>query len=84
MVKFEQIQSYALTMVTTAIIIGLGAKILGSGGMQASETDANVNTTLQRGVLALMEYSNWFDEIALVTVAAVIIGLVAMFKPGRS
>lgn len=77
------IPGYAILLVVAAVTVGVGAKILGTSGMQAGEGDANVNTTLGRGVTALMKLSEWFDEIALVIAAVIIIGLIGgLFMTG--
>lgn len=77
------IPGYAILLVVAAVTVGVGSKILGTGGMQAGESDANVNTTLGRGVTALGKLSEWFDEIALVIAAVIIIGLIGgLFMQG--
>jgi|SRR3972149_6681668 len=67
-----------ITFVVVAIIISFGADILGDirTDQTAGSYEANVST---KGLEALKKFGDWLPTIALVVVAAIIIGIIMMY-----
>ncbi len=71
----QSLGAMALVVVVAAIIISMGAQILGQ--MQAQQTTNGIpyNITGQ-GLVGLVTFGQWIPLISLVIVAAVVIGVI--------
>lgn len=68
--------SLAIIFVVVTIIIAFGAQILGEFDFDAGTYEANVTTS---GLSALGTFGDWLPTLALVVIAAIIIGVVVMY-----
>lgn len=70
--------SLAIVFVVATIIIAFGAQILGE--IRADQTNATwENNVTISGLDALSTFGDWLPTLALVVVAAIIIGVVVMY-----
>lgn len=81
----QQLGSMALVIVVAAMVIGLGASILSSFRTQ-QQTDYgqyslpyNIST---QGLTGLSTFANWIPLVALVIVAAIVIGVIVRYMGG--
>jgi len=72
-----QLASVGVTFVVIAIVLGMGAKILGK--MNTDSTGTTMNATIKNATAALAELSSWLPTIAVIVAAAVIIGIVVTY-----
>jgi|TARA_R100001530_G_scaffold12388_2_gene11646 hypothetical protein len=68
----------AITLVILAIILGIGGTILGSI-QETQTTDGYAYNSTQEGLKGLKTLSDYQTVIALVAVAAVVVGIVLAF-----
>lgn len=74
----------ALTFVVVAIAIAIGAAVLTDVRSSSTFTtnDAGYNATT-KGLLAMTTFGDWLPTLALVVVAAIIIGVLIMYLASR-
>ena len=70
----SSLQAAGLSLVVLAVIIGIGAQILGTIQGTQTENTTEYNTS-RAGLLAMSEFANWFTIIVIVLIAVVIIAL---------
>ena len=71
----ENLLTYGILMVAVAIVLGFGAQILAD--IQATQTSGTAAYNSSAGGLnATNTFASWLDNIALIIVAAVIIGII--------
>lgn len=80
--SLNALAAIGITFVVVTIVLSFGAQILGQ--LQADQTagTAERNTTTY-GLTALADMGSWLPTIALVVIAAVIIGIVVTFLGRR-
>jgi hypothetical protein len=77
----NDLSGIAITFVVVAIVLGIGATILTS--VQTGQTANGFAWNATAGGLAgLQQISSWQVTLAIITVAAVVIGVISLF--GRS
>lgn len=64
----------AILLVVVVVAVAIGAYILNTIGTTFTANSAAANVTT-KGTAALATFSNWFTIIAIVVVAAIVIGL---------
>ena len=75
------IPTFALVIVVAGIVVGLGVMILSN--FKQSIDDTTANTSVDYAISGLSELASWFQTIALVIAAVIIIGLVLLFRGAR-
>ena len=76
--RLQDLAGIAIIFVTTAIVIGIGADVVTNiRGGEANHT-VKYNTTMY-GLQGLEELASWLPTIAIVVVAAVVIGIIALY-----
>ena len=70
----SSLQAAGLSLVVLAVVIGIGAQILGTIQDQQTENSTEYNTSAA-GLDALGEFADWFTIIVIVLIAVVIIAL---------
>ena len=68
----------AITFVVVAIVLGVGADVLDNIQDGQSQNSSAYNAT-GYGLTAIGKFSNWLPTIAVIVVAAVIIGIIYMY-----
>ena len=80
--RLQDLATIAITFVIIAIIIGIGADVLGklqvNMGTDNNTADVQYNAT-QYGLEGLEELASWLPTIAIIVAAAVIIGIIAAY-----
>ncbi len=77
--NLNQLGTVAIAFVFVAIVIGIGADVLGDirAGQTANSYEYNAST---RGLESVDELGTWLPTIALVIAAAFVIGVLAYFR----
>ncbi len=76
--SIQDMSSIGITLVVTAIVVGIGATILSS--IQNTQTVGSVAyNSSGYGLTGLQTLSSYMPTIALVAVAAVVIGIILVF-----
>lgn len=77
--NLNQLGSVAIAFVFVAIVIGIGADVLGDirSGQTSNSYEYNAST---RGLESVDELGQWLPTIALVIAAAFVIGVLAYFR----
>ena len=76
--QLNDLSGIAITFVVIAIILGIGATILAS--IQTGQAPASyAHNATGQGLLALDELSGWQVTLAVIVIAAVVIGVIGMF-----
>jgi len=77
--NLNQLGTVAIAFVFVAIVIGIGADVLGDirGGQTANSYEYNAST---RGLESVDELGTWLPTIALVVAASFVIGVLAFFR----
>ena len=68
----------AITFVVVTIVISFGATILDDIQDDQTENDSDYNAT-GKGLEALVTFADWLPTLALIVVAAVIIGIIVRY-----
>lgn len=71
----------AIAFVFIAIVVGVGADVLGDIRADQTAGSYEENATVQ-GLQSLDTLASWLPTIALVIAAAIVIGVLAMFRSG--
>jgi len=80
--RLEDLSGIAITFVIIAVILGIGATILTS--VQSGQTaDGYAYNATQQGLLALDEMAGWQTTLAIIVIAAVVIGVIGFFYVRR-
>ncbi len=76
--RLQDLAGIAIIFVVVAIVIGIGADVLTN--IQAGKTTGSTeyNASLY-GLQGLEELASWLPTIAIVVVAAVVIGIIALY-----
>ena len=76
--RLQDLAGIAIIFVTVAIVIGIGADVITNiRGTEANYT-VKYNTT-KYGLEGLEELASWLPTIAIVVVAAVVIGIISLY-----
>ena len=76
--RLQDLAGIAIIFVVVAIVVGIGADVLTNiqTGKTAHSTEYNAS---QYGLQGLEELASWLPTIAIVVVAAVVIGIIALY-----
>ena len=76
--NLQDLAGVAIIFVIVAIVIGIGASVLTSvsSGKTAGSTEANASTY---GLKGLEQLGSWLPTIAIVVVAAIVIGIIVTY-----
>ena len=78
-------QSIALVLMVTGIVIGIGVYVLATMGSTLSSTSATASTIINNTASAVGNFADWLPIIVVVVAAAIILGIIGMaFSFGRS
>ena len=76
--ELSQLAGIAVTFVVLAIVLSFGATILGN--LQDDQTSGEVDyNATQHGLESMEEFSSWLPTLAIIIVAAIIIGIVVRY-----
>ena len=76
--RLQDLAGIAIIFVTTAIVIGIGADVVSNIGADDVNQSVQFNTT-HYSLTGLEELASWLPTIAIVVVAAVVIGIIALY-----
>jgi len=83
--RLQDLAPIAILFVVIAIVVSVGADVL-SNIQEGKTTDSVEYNATQYGLQGLEELSSWLPTLAIIIVAAIVIGIIAawfMFKGGR-
>ena len=76
--QLGDLSGIAITFVVLAVVLGVGATILDS--IQLGQTaDSTAYNATGEGLTALGDFAGWLPTLAVIVVAAVVIGTIAFF-----
>ena len=76
--RLQDLAGIAIIFVVVAIVVSIGADVLSNIRGTASLNDTKWNATTY-GLQGLEELASWLPTIAIVVVAAVVIGIIALY-----
>lgn len=80
--RLEDLSGIAITFVVLAVVLGIGATILTS--VQSGQTaNSYAYNASQEGLVAVDELAGWQQTLAIIVVAAVVIGVIGLFYTRR-
>ena len=80
--RLEDLSGIAIVFVVLAVVLGIGSTILTS--IQTGQTSNGfAYNASQQGLTALDELASWQDTLAIIVVAAVVIGVIGLFYSRR-
>lgn len=77
-VSVSRLQTYAIAFVVIGVVLTVGLRVL--GGIKTQINDSEAEAGAEQAIAGLSTFTDWLPLIALVVVAAIIIGLVSMFR----
>jgi len=78
-------QTIALVIMVTGIVIGIGVYVLATMGSTLSSTSAAASTIVNNTADAVGDFADWLPIIVVISAAAIILGIIGMaFSFGRS
>lgn len=79
MVQLKDLGTLGLMLAVAAIMVSIGADVVDD--VQAGQTSAGyAYNASEEGLQGLQEFSGWFDTIAIVLAAAIVIGYLGFFR----
>ena len=76
--RLQDLAGIAIIFVVVAIVIGIGADVLTNIQTGKTSGSTEYNASLY-GLQGLEELASWLPTIAIVVVAAVVIGIIALY-----
>jgi hypothetical protein len=77
-------QTIALVIMVTGIVIGIGVYVLATMGSTLSSTSAAASTIVNNTATAVGDFADWLPIIVVISAAAIILGIIGMaFSFGR-
>jgi len=77
-VSVSRLQGYAIAFVVIGVVLSVGLNVL--TGVKGAMNDSTAEKGADNAIEGLNTFTEWLPLIALVVVAAIIIGLVSMFR----